>query len=127
MQFLVMFRSTAKLQPEQWGVQEHEGLTKLVELADEFGQLDLTNCAFSEATFRRAQTIEWVYHDRLREADAAATKDNAFSGFSTAGDLLMVCPLLLDHVKGVVEKDAAIMKNIRKAREEREARKVPKK
>ena len=129
-----MFRSTAKLQPEQWGVQEHEGLMKLLELAGEFDQLDLTNCAFAEAIFRRAQTIEWVYHDRLREADAAATKDklspeemSAFSGFSKAGDLLMVCPLLLDHVKGVVEKDAAIMKNIRKAREEREARKVPKK
>ena len=27
-----------------------------------------------------------------------------------AGDLVMVCPLLLEHVKTVTEKDAAIMK-----------------
>ena len=47
---------------------------------------------------------------------------SAFSGASKAGDLLMVSPSLLDHVKAVVEKDAAIMKYIRKAREERDAR-----
>ena len=35
---------------------------------------------------------------------------------------MMVAPALLDHVKTAVEKDAAIMKNIRKAKEERELR-----
>ncbi len=33
-----------------------------------------------------------------------------------------VCPLLLDHVEAIAEKDAVIMKNLRKAREERAAR-----
>ena len=125
-----MFKSTAKLQPEQWGVQEHEQCMRYLELAGEYDQLDLVNCAFAEAVLRRAQTIEWVYHDRLREADLGATKErlspeemSAFSGLSKAGDLLMVSPDLLEHVKTVVEKDAGIMKNIRKARGEREARK----
>ncbi|CAK0871112.1 unnamed protein product, partial [Prorocentrum cordatum] len=108
---------------------EHEQLIKYIGLAGTHDQLDLSNCAFAEAIFRRAQTIEWSYHDRLRGADSASSKDkmspgefSAFSGFSKAGDLLMVAPALLEFVKGQVEKDAAIMKNIRKAREERELR-----
>ncbi|CAK0857017.1 unnamed protein product [Prorocentrum cordatum] len=124
-----MFKTTARLQSEQWGVQEHEQLMKYIELAGTYDRLDLSNCAFAEATFRRAQTIEWSYHDRLREADSASSKDkmspeefSAFSGFSKAGDLLMVAPTLLEFAKGQVEKGAAIMKNIRKAREERELR-----
>ena len=44
---------------------------------------------------------------------------NAFSGQSKAGDVIMVAPTLLDYVKGQVEKDVLIMKNMRKAREER--------
>ncbi|CAK0804389.1 unnamed protein product, partial [Prorocentrum cordatum] len=125
----LMFKTTARLQTEQWGVQEHEQLMKYLELAGAYDQLDLGNCAFAEAILRRAQTIEWAYHDRLREADSASSKDKmspeefaAFSGFSKAGDLLTVAPQLLEYVKTQVEKDAAIMKNIRKAREERELR-----
>ncbi|CAK0898367.1 unnamed protein product [Prorocentrum cordatum] len=125
----LMFKTTARLQMEQWGVQEHEQLMKYFELAGSYDQLDLSNCAFAEAILRRAQTIEWAYHDRLREADSASSKDkmspeefSALSGFSKAGDLLMVAPQLLEHVKAQVEKDAAIMKNIRKATEERELR-----
>ena len=83
----------------------------------------------AEALLRRAQTIEWVYHDKLRD-EGSATKDrlspeemHAFSGLDRTGDHLMVAPALLEHVKGIVEKDAAIMKNIRKAREERDMRK----
>jgi len=93
-------------------------------------QVDLSNLAMGEAIFRRAQTIEWAYHDKLRDMESAAPKErlspeelSAFSGLDRTGDHLMVAPSLLDHVKGVVEKDAAIMKNIRKAKEEREARK----
>ena len=111
------------------GVQEHELLMKVIELGAEYDQLDLHNLASFECVFRRAQTTEWVYHDRIREADAGLGKDRlapeemaAFSGLSRAGDALMVAPQLLDHVKSVTEKDAAIMKNIRKAREERELR-----
>ncbi|CAK0822825.1 unnamed protein product, partial [Prorocentrum cordatum] len=116
----LMFKTTARLQSEQWGAQEHEQLMKYIELAGTYDQLDLSNCAFAEAIFRRAQTIEWSYRDRLREANSASSKDkmspeefSAFSGFSKAGDLLMVAPTLLEFVKGQVEKDAAIMKNIR--------------
>ena len=123
-----MFRSTCSLKPEQWGVAEHETLLRIIELAGQYDQLDVSNIACMEAAARRVQTIEWAYHDKIRETDAGSTsrlsleEATAFSGLSRAGDLLMVAPALLDHVKVAVEKDAAIMKNIRKAREERELR-----
>ncbi|CAK0795370.1 unnamed protein product, partial [Prorocentrum cordatum] len=124
----LMFRSTCSLKPEQWGVAEHETLLRIIELAGQCDQLDVTNLACMEAAARRVQTIEWAYHDKIRETDAGSTsrlsieEATAFSGLSRAGDLMMVLPALLEHVKLQVEKDAAIMKNIRKAKEERELR-----
>ena len=75
--------------------------------------------------------------DRIREQDngkgggkggagLAPEELAAFGGISRAGDLLMVCPGLLDHVKGVVEKDASILKPIRVARQEHLARRTGK-
>ena len=52
---------------------------------------------------------------------------SAFSGLSRAGDCCMICPELLTHVKKMVETDAAIMKQVRLAREERELRRGKKK
>ncbi|CAK0828904.1 unnamed protein product [Prorocentrum cordatum] len=124
----LMFRSTCSLKPEQWGVAEHETLLRIIELAGQYDQLDVTNLACMEAAARRVQTIEWAYHDKIRETDAGSTsrlsieEATAFSGLSRAGDLMMVAPALLEHAKLQVEKDAAIMKNIRKAKEERELR-----
>ena len=45
----------------------------------------------------------------------------AFAGTSRAGGSLMICPPLLDYVRGEVEREASLAKNLRKAREEREA------
>ncbi|CAK0812161.1 unnamed protein product [Prorocentrum cordatum] len=125
----LMFRSTCSLKPEQWGVvAEHETLLRIIELAGQYDQLDVTSLACMEAAARKVQTIEWAYHDKIRETDAGSTsrlsieEATAFSSLSRAGDLMMVAPALLEHVKLQVEKDAAIMKNIRKAKEERELR-----
>ena len=63
----LLFRQLAKLQVDQWGVQEYEFLLKLLELAGEYDQLDVSNLAFAEALMRRVQTIGWAYHDKLRE------------------------------------------------------------
>ncbi|CAK0903612.1 unnamed protein product [Prorocentrum cordatum] len=123
-----MFRSTCSLKPEQWGVAEHETLLRVIELAGQCDLLDVTKLACMEAAARRVQTIEWAYHDKIRETDAGSTsrlsieEATAFSGLSRAGDLMMVVPALFEHVKLQVEKDAAIAKNIRKAKEERELR-----
>jgi hypothetical protein len=123
----LQFRTTARLQPDSWGMGEHEQLLKLIELAGSYDQLDLTNLSFAEAAFRRIQMIEWVYHEKVRDSESSGGGDkltpeewSAFFGASRAGDILLVCPQLLSHVRSEVEIDAAIMKRVRKAREERE-------
>ena len=124
----LMFKQMARLNADAWGVQEHEQIMRLLELGGEYDQLDLSNCAWAEAALRRAQTIEWVYHEKLREQDygggerLSPEEASAFSGVSRAGDHMMVAPALLAHVRTVVETDVNIMKSVRKAREERELR-----
>ena len=74
------------------------------------------------------QTIEWVYHDKVRENEQAAgdrisvEEFSAFSGTLRAGETTMICPSLLAHVRSIVETDVGIMKSVRKAREERDLR-----
>jgi hypothetical protein len=119
------FKTVARLPSDAWGMAEHEQLLKLIELAGSYDQLDLSNLAWAELCLRRIQTIEWVHHERVRDSEAGSDRLSpeewsAFSGTTRAGETLMVCPSLLAHVKTEVETDAAIMKSVRKAREERE-------
>ena len=122
-----------RLSSDSWGVAEHENLAHLLTLSAEYDQLDLTNLAWAEAAARRMQTIEWVYHDKVRENEQVAgdrisiEEMSAFSGTHRAGETTMICPALLSHVRGQVETDVGIMKSVRKAREERYLRRKNKK
>ena len=77
--------------------------------------------------------LELVHHEKVRDCETGSSdrispeEMQAFTGTSVVSNSLMVCPALLQHVKEVVEVDAAIMKVVRKAREERELRRGPKK
>ena len=97
----------------------------MLTLSAEYDQLDLCNMAWAEAALRRMQTIEWVYHDKLKDNEQVAgdrisvEELAAFSGTHKGGDATMICPSLLSHVRGQVETDVSIMASVRKAREER--------
>jgi hypothetical protein len=51
------FRTIARLQPDSWGMAEHEQLLKMIELGGCFDQLDLSNLACADMAFRRLQVI----------------------------------------------------------------------
>ena len=127
-----LWKTVAKLSGDSWGVAEHENLAHLLTLSAEYDQLDLCNCAWAEAALRRMQTIEWVYHDKVKEQEQGAgdrisvEELAAFSGTHKAGETIMICPSLLSHVRSQVETDVGIMKSVRKAREERDLRKKKK-
>eukprot|EP00959_Pyramimonas_sp_CCMP1952_P082693 1727976-Pyramimonas_sp.AAC.1 len=84
---------------------------------------------------RKAQLTEYVYWmDSLGNAEKGkgAGKPSVsfsglmdesaiFSGLNKDTGTAMVCPALLDHVSAEVQKDAAILKQVRKAKEERAA------
>jgi len=122
------FRSTCKLESSSWGVSEHHCVTQALKLGLLNDQIDGSNLMMVESLFRRLQTIEFAHSERAREQEAkgyggklSLEEQMAFAGSSRAGGSLMICPLLLDYVRGEVEREASLAKNLRKAREEREA------
>lgn len=48
-------------------------------------------------------------------------EQTSFGGVTRQYATLMICPQLLEHVKTETEREASLAKNLRKAREEREA------
>lgn len=84
--------------------------------------------------FRRLQTIEFSYSEKAKEAESKAVggrlsleEQTTFGGVTRQYSTLMICPDLLDFVKAETEKEASLAKNLRKAREEREAARCGKK
>lgn len=91
-------------------------------------QLDAYNLMTIEVQFRRLQTIEFSYAEKAKDMESKAVggrlsleEQTAFGGVTRHYSTLMVCPDLLTHVKEETQKEASLAKNLRKAREEREA------
>jgi hypothetical protein len=122
------FRTLCKLESSTWGVVEHFQLSMFLR---QLIQVDCLNCLNSlgiELMFRRLQTIEFAHGERAREAEAKTVggklsieEQATFGAIVRQAGTLMVAPALLDYVKGEVEKDVALQKGMRKAREERES------
>lgn len=124
------------LKSDSWGVAEHEHLMKVLDKLGRFDGLDLANLAGAELAFRRLQLIEYFYSDRgpaggakgsgkgdkKKDDDSVYKMESAiFSGSHKEFGDVMVCPTLMDYVSKEIETEASIMKQVRKAREERAA------
>ena len=108
-------------------MQEHYQLTNVVKHALLTDQLNPYNNMFLEIVFRRMQTIEFSYSEKIKDLESKAVggrlsleEQQVFGGVTRMASTLMVCPQLLEHVKIEVERDASLAKNLRKAREERD-------
>jgi hypothetical protein len=90
-------------------------------------QLDLPNCSSMEHLFREAQMIEYHYKTMERDEDDKKKQKTAmpsqeadlFLGAGKTGHEAMVAPELMEHVAKSLERDALILKQSRKFREER--------
>jgi hypothetical protein len=125
------------LQQDSWGVQEHDNLSKIIDRLGRYDGLDLANIAGAELIFRRLQLIEYFYSEKGpgggkgsgkgekkdKKSDDGNYKAEAavFAGSHREFGDTMVAPELLDYVSKEIEKDASVMKQVRKAREERQA------
>ncbi|CAK8994560.1 unnamed protein product [Durusdinium trenchii] len=121
------FRTLCKLESSTWGVVEHFQLSMFVRHLVQVDCYNVLNSLGVELMFRRLQTIEFAHGERAREAEARSVggkltmeEQATFGAVVRQAGTLMVAPSLLDHVKAEVEKDVALQKNMRKAREERE-------
>eukprot|EP00971_Amphidinium_carterae_P311747 6196242-Amphidinium_carterae.1 len=63
-------RSLLKLDAGAWGIAEHYNILMAVKLAVEFDQVAVENLSSFELLFRRLQTIEFAYQERLRDQEA---------------------------------------------------------
>ena len=124
------------LKNDAWGVAEHDTLMKIVDKLGRYDGLDLSNLAGAELAFRRLQLIEFVYSERGPGGGKGSSKTDKkgdamtsmqqyeatiFSGSHKEFGDCMVAPTLLDYVAKEVEGEAAVLKQVRKAREERAA------
>ena len=129
--------SNLGLKSHDWGVAEHEHLMKILDKLGRYDGLDLSNLAGVEMAFRRAQLIEYFYsergpgggkgsgkgkkEDKKEEGGLYQMEASIFSGSHKEFGDTMVAPDLMDYVSREVEREASIMKQVRKAREERAA------
>eukprot|EP00435_Cladocopium_sp_Y103_P006291 s3214_g2.t1 len=124
------------LKPDSWSVSEHDTLMKIVDKMGRFDGLDLSNFASAEVAFRRLQLIEFMYSERgpggggkgnskTDKKDAMGSLQNyeatIFAGAHKEYGDVMVSPMILEYVAKEVEGEAAVLKQVRKAREERAA------
>ncbi|CAK0829840.1 unnamed protein product, partial [Prorocentrum cordatum] len=110
------FRSTCMLESSRWGVSEHCNVTQALKFGLLHDRVDGSNLVMVESLLRRLQTIEFAHSERAREQEAkghggklSLEEQMACAGTSRAGGSLMICPLLLDHVRSEAweEREAA--------------------
>ena len=123
------------LKADAWGVAEHDCLTKILDKMGRYDGLDISNLACAEIAFRRLQLIEYYYSDRGPGGGKGASKgdkskkdvddgiykmeSSIFSGSHKEFGDTMVAPALMEYVSKEIKTEAAVMKQVRKAREER--------
>ena len=125
------FRETFRLRKGDWGLDIHELALRTLEHLVTFDYLNVPNLSGAEDLARAAQLVEYVYHQESSVSDAGKGKgkgragvlDEAhiFTGAHRDPGEVMISPDLLEYVSKEVERDASIMKQIRKGREERAA------
>ena len=107
-------------------MQQHDLLTKVLQTMLQYDQLDLSNLASVELMFRELQGIEEKHADKFSKdasADAAGERQ-LFLGSDYSP--VMVCPSLKEWMAEQLKSEAMIMKERRKAREERNLARGPK-
>eukprot|EP00929_Paragymnodinium_shiwhaense_P118871 TRINITY_DN90771_c0_g1_i1.p1 TRINITY_DN90771_c0_g1~~TRINITY_DN90771_c0_g1_i1.p1 ORF type:complete len:382 (+),score=41.44 TRINITY_DN90771_c0_g1_i1:318-1463(+) len=126
-----VWRRSAGLGIQGYGVPEHELILEVCRLAVQYDQLNVKNSSAFDSLLRRAQTIEYAHADAVRDSLSGSTGNakvnkgsgaltmeeaDAFSGLAK-GHGIMVCPRLLEFVKDDVKNQSELMKVMVKARE----------
>ncbi|CAK0895305.1 unnamed protein product, partial [Prorocentrum cordatum] len=134
----LQFRSVIGLKPVSWGVELHGTALHVLGEAADYDSMNICDSVGIESLLRQAQLSEYVYRmdsmgatekvgrDETPRASTVTVvglmvEETVFSGINKSTGSTVVCPASLDHVVRAVGKDAAILKPVRKAKEERAA------
>jgi hypothetical protein len=121
------WRSALSLSVNDEGVEEHAFISEVLETALCFDALNVSELACFEQMARRYQLWEHFYGDALKVADQRSSGHQAlegeergiFLGQERSRALALICPSLELHVSEQLRNRASILKERRKAREER--------
>ena len=119
------FKSEAHLSTSDPGVAQHEQICKLLQVGATFDQLDMCNLAMVELLCRELQMIEEKYSEKLRSQNGLSEEAHLFLGTNTARGNVCMDPRLREWISGELRDEAAIAKERRKAREERQLLRTP--
>ena len=103
----------------------HEMLSEILELFGTIDQLDLSNLAGAESLTRYLQHIEYEAKKKV-EARAGYDEAEDFLGRPRRATGGLICPELMEFVANKAAKRSAVMKEQRKAAEERALARPPK-
>ena len=98
---------------------KHELLSELFELAMTYDQLDISNLAMTEAVSRHMQHVEFEVKKKV-EAKKGVDSSEYYLGRSRKPGGNLLNPALQKHIAERASRDSAILKEQRKAAEERE-------
>ena len=114
------------------GIPQHALAMKAVSVAGCIDQVDLTKLAAVEVLLREAQMVEYHYQNVEKDKEETAKKQKGHSAAPLTSEEMMlfqgtgkshfesmICPDLMEHIAKALERDANILKQSRKAREER--------
>ena len=117
------WRTLAKLTETDAGVQLHDTACKTIEILMTFDQQQGGASAAAEFQARQVQLVEEKWKDRFMGANPEASMEALLFGGVGNRSMLCICPALTEYIAEEMRKEAAVMKERRKAREERAAAK----
>ena len=114
------FKADAKLSSSDPGVHMHHEAMRLIQTALCIDQLDGSNSATVELLCREAQMVEEKYAAKLRMVDPFVEDGEYFMKTHAGQSNVMMAPALREWIAEQMKADAAVLKERRKAREERQ-------
>ena len=112
------WRVNCKLQAHDSGVVEHETYCKVLQTMLTYDQLDFSNLASAEVIARQIRLIEERHENKLVDVDKHG-QNHLISGLDETRGGICLSPALREYVAQELTKESLIMKERRKAREER--------
>ena len=115
------WKSDLKLQATDPGVETHDTLCRIFQFGTCYDQLNLGNCVIAETMMRELMFVEEKHKDRATGAgkDGGGFSEKALFTGHEARVNLCIMPELVAYIGDEMRKEALIMKERRKAREER--------
>ena len=120
------FKAEGKLNATDPGIDEMERACRCLETMICYDQLNAGNIACAELLARSIQMVAEKYRERFVGDKEGSEERHLLMGTHAVRGNLPICPLLSDWLSDELRKEAAVMKERRKAREERQLLKPPK-